>query len=85
MSSFGGAGGAGAAGGSFGQIMSGIGTAANNFNANNRPVTTGSQQSVGTQSQTADLEALLEKYFPKKSEIDPNKVSAQGTRVDYNF
>ncbi len=84
MSSFGGASGAaGGAGGSFGQIMSGVGAAANNFNQNNRPLTSGSQTKVGQQSTDySDLEALLEKYFPKKSTAQP--MSPSGTPVNYN-
>lgn len=73
------------ASGAGGQIMSGIGAAANNFNQNNRPVTSGSQQAVGVPSEYADLEDLMKKYFTKSSEIDPNEVSTQGTQVDYNF
>lgn len=70
------------AGGTGGQIMSGLGAAANNFNQSFKPTTGG--PAGNSQDPYADLRALLEKYFPKKSEIDPNNVSVQGTRVDYN-
>lgn len=83
MSSFGGAAGAAGGSGSFGQIMSGVGAAAKNFNQNNRPLTSGSQTNVGQPgNQYADLEALLEKYFPKRPAGQP--MSPSGTPVNYN-
>lgn len=91
MNSFGG----GGSMGSMGSIAGGLGRAAMSFNESNMrsPTGGGGGGVIKPQSMSSgdgqDLDSLfkqLDKYFANRAGgIDPNKVKAQGTQVNYEF